>query len=415
MDSKNQLEKRNADFIKTMEIREIKPYPKNAKKHPQKQIDLIAESIKKFGFDSPIIIDKNNEIIAGHGRYLAAKQLGLEEVPTISKETLTDEEVKAYRLADNKISESEWDMGLAVDELKELSAELFDLTGFDKDLLIEPDEKDDIIPENPPAISELGDLYELGKHRVLCGDSTKIEDVERLMDGKKADMVFQSPPYNVGHNLGYKGKKSKYENSDDNLSDYRDLIIKSTKLAILNATDVFINLQFLANNKKDLVLFLAELVDNFKDIFFWKKLQVQPAMAMNVANSQTEVILLFGKDNTSRSWGNKRFRGTFSNHLETRSASGENKNTKIHNATFPVALPTQFILTGYIENSIVADFFMGCGSTLIASEKTGRICYGMEIDPKYIDVIIQRYVDYTGNEEIKKNGEKILWPMTKKS
>src|SRR3989304_3899366 len=129
-----------------MEIEKITPYSRNAKQHPEKQIKLIAESIKRFGFDSPIIIDKNNEIIAGHGRLEAAKLLGLTDVPVILKENLTEQEVKAYRLADNKIAESEWDMDLAIEELKGLDDDLIDLTGFDKDLLIEPDEQDDIIP-----------------------------------------------------------------------------------------------------------------------------------------------------------------------------------------------------------------------------------------------------------------------------
>ena len=171
-----------------MKISLIKPYPKNAKKHPVKQIKQVADSIKAFGFNQPLCLDKDNVIIVGHGRYEAAKLLDLKEVPTITLD-LTPEQANAYRLADNKLNESEWDMGLVIEELKLLSAPMLDLTGFDKDLLIEPDAKDDIIPENVPARSKLGDLYELGQHRVLCGDSTQQEAVSRLMDGKKADMV----------------------------------------------------------------------------------------------------------------------------------------------------------------------------------------------------------------------------------
>ena len=180
-----------------IEISKIKPYSKNAKKHPQKQIKQVANSIKRFGFVQPIVIDKNNEVVIGHCRLEAAKLLGLTEVPYISVENLSDEEVKALRLADNKLNESEWDLNLVIEELKGLSSEMMELTGFDKDLIIETDEKDDLIPENVPSVSKLGDLYELGKHRVLCGDSTKKEDVEKLMDGKKADMVFTDPPYGM--------------------------------------------------------------------------------------------------------------------------------------------------------------------------------------------------------------------------
>lgn len=181
-----------------MAIGSIRPYDKNSKKHPAKQVDQIANSIKEFGFNQPVVVDSNGVIIVGHGRYEAAKKLGLTEVPTIQV-NLTEEQAKAYRLADNKLNESDWDMGLVIEELKGLSEPMLELTGFDKDLLIEPDAKDDEIPENPPAIAKLGDIYQLGRHRVMCGDSTRAEDVERLMDGKKADMVFTDPPYSVNY------------------------------------------------------------------------------------------------------------------------------------------------------------------------------------------------------------------------
>ena len=162
-----------------MKIENIKPYEKNAKKHPKKQVEQIAKSIKEFGFNQPIVIDKKGVIIVGHGRYEAAKLLGLSDVPVIEVE-LTEEQAKAYRLADNKLNESEWEMDLVIEELKGLSEEMLDLTGFDKDLIIEPDDKDDEVPEVPEEPkSKLGDLYELGNHRVLCGDATKKEDVER--------------------------------------------------------------------------------------------------------------------------------------------------------------------------------------------------------------------------------------------
>ena len=186
--------------IKQIKIQDIKPYEKNAKKHTRKQIDQVANSIKRFGFVQPLVIDKNNELIIGHCRLEASKKLGMTEVPTLKLEDLSEEEVKALRLADNKLNESDWDMDLVIPELKGLSDDLLDLTGFDRDLIIEPDEKDDEVPEVPKKPrSKLGDLYELGNHRVLCGDSTKAEDVERLMDGKKANMCFTDPPYNVDY------------------------------------------------------------------------------------------------------------------------------------------------------------------------------------------------------------------------
>ena len=184
-----------------MKIENIKPYEKNAKKHPKKQVEQVAKSIKEFGFNQPIVIDKKGVIIVGHGRYEAAKLLGLSDVPVIEVE-LTEEQAKAYRLADNKLNESDWDMGLVIEELKGLSEDMLDLTGFDKDLIIEPENKDDEVPGVPEEPkSKLGDLYELGNHRVLCGDSTKVEDVEKLMGGVLSDMIHTDPPYNVDYGV----------------------------------------------------------------------------------------------------------------------------------------------------------------------------------------------------------------------
>ena len=149
-----------------MKLSKIKPYSENAKKHPAEQIIQVANSIKTFGFNQPLVIDKDGIIIVGHGRYEAAKHLKLKEVPVIKVE-LTEEQAKAYRLADNKLNESEWDMKLVVDELRGLSMDMIDLTGFSRDLILEDDEKDDEIPENVPAVSQIGDLYELGVHKGL--------------------------------------------------------------------------------------------------------------------------------------------------------------------------------------------------------------------------------------------------------
>ena len=183
-------------------INELKPYERNAKLHPPKQIELLKKNIEKFGFTTPLLISDNNEIIAGHGRLIAVKELKWEKVPCVLISGLTEKEIKSLRLADNKLNESEWNMDLAIEELKGLDDDLLDLTGWDKDLLIEFDTKDDVIPENPPTVVKIGDIWQLGRHRIMCGDSTIKENVEKLMDGKKADMVFTDPPYNVGYQGG---------------------------------------------------------------------------------------------------------------------------------------------------------------------------------------------------------------------
>ena len=169
--------------IKEVDIKSIKPYEKNAKDHPESQISKIAKSIEEFGFNQPIVIDKEGVIIVGHGRYYAAKKLGLDKVPVLGV-NLTEEQAKAYRLADNKLNESAWDMRNVIDELKSISIDMLDMTGFERDLIIEDENKDDIIPTATKEIkSKIGDLYELGNHRILCGDSTNYEDAERLMGG----------------------------------------------------------------------------------------------------------------------------------------------------------------------------------------------------------------------------------------
>src|SRR3972149_4169427 len=164
-----------------LEISNLRPYEKNARRHPQKQIDVLAKNIERFGFTTPVLVSEDNEVIAGHGRLLALKQLGRTEVPCVRMEGLTKEEIKALRLADNQIaSMGEWDMGLAIEELKGLSDEMFDLTGFDKDWIIGPDEKDDIIPEYAPLLAILGGISILSYYWGLCRNNLKKEDVAML-------------------------------------------------------------------------------------------------------------------------------------------------------------------------------------------------------------------------------------------
>lgn len=183
-------------------IASIRPYSKNAKKHPEDQIRAIADSIREFGFNQPIVIDKRGVIIVGHGRYAAACLLGLQEVPVLEIE-IPEEKANAYRLADNKLNESDWDMQLVIEELKTLTLEDLDLTGFNRRLILDPHANDDVVPPTPAAPkSVLGDLYEFGAHRLLCGDSRDENSMRKLMGESKADMIFTDPPYNVN----YKGR-----------------------------------------------------------------------------------------------------------------------------------------------------------------------------------------------------------------
>lgn len=191
--------------IKQIKIDKIKPYEKNDKKHPKSQLKKIADSLTAFGFNQPIVVDKSNTIIVGHGRYEAAKLLGMTEVPVLTI-NITDEKAKAYRLADNKLNESDWEMELVIDELKGLSMQMLSLTGFDNDLILEPENKDEEIPEDVKSNTKFGDIWQLGDHRIICGDSTSPETISKLLDGKTADMTFTDPPYNIGY-TGDKAKK----------------------------------------------------------------------------------------------------------------------------------------------------------------------------------------------------------------
>lgn len=387
-----------------MQIAEIKPYSKNAKKHPDKQIKQIADSIKAFGFNQPIVIDKNKEIIVGHGRYRAAKLLGLTDVPIIQADQLTEEQIKAYRLADNKLNESGWDMGLAIEELKGLSDEMFDLTGFSADLLIEPEEKDDIVPENAPAISKLGDTYQLGSHRVMCGDSAKKEDVEKLMDGKKADMVFTDPPYNM--NMGGGGVfKESTRNIEERIKNLIDFNPRSIPF-----TDIDSPTFYIFCSKELIKTYLDIFYDYTFNLLIWCKTNPTPWCNYTFLPDIEYILYFSNKDSI---WNNSLeptsvYKKWFmSNKLEGRKGFGD-----LHPTMKPVDLIVDKIRISSKKDGIVLDLFGGSGSTLIAAEKTGRICYGMEIDPKYADVIIQRYVDYANNENIIKNGQKIIWPKS---
>jgi DNA modification methylase len=373
-------------MIKQKPVEDIRPYEKNAKKHPKKQVQQVADSIKEFGFNQPVVVDKNGVLIVGHGRYEAAKLLGLQEIPAITLD-ISEEKANAYRLADNKLNESEWDMKLVIDELKTLTVDLVELTGFDKDLLIEPDEADDVIPENVPSRSKLGDLYELGSHRVLCGDSTQQEAVLRLMDGKKADMVFTDPPYGMNLDTDYSkmgGSTTKYSKVIGDESEF-DI---SFLFSILPSPIYYIwGAEYLYNT-----------IPNFKQgsMVVWAKRQSEAEN--KVFGSAYELCWVFPKIK-KEIWF-------------IRGINQSSERLGAHPTQKPTELGTRAIKERTEEGNIIGDLFLGSGSTLIASEKTGRICYGMELDPKYVDVIVQRYVDYTGITEVKKNGIIETWNKT---
>ena len=356
-----------------MIIDEIKPYGKNTKKHPDKQIEQIANSIKEFGFNQPLVIDKKGVIIVGHGRYFAALKLGLKEVPAI-KVDLPEKKAKAYRLADNKLNESDWEMELVIEELKGLDNELIELTGFDKDLLIEPDEQDDIIPENSPPRATQGQIWALGRHRVMCGDSTKKEDVERLMDGKKADLILTDMPYGIDKN-GIENDNLKAEDFDKFNDDYISVLPakKDCGFICYHSTRTFnptIN-SALRNGWK------------FEKMLFFHRPDKFPVHTWNGWMMTSQAILLFTRGKTEY------YKISPAQQDVYRITSADLTEVKVKHPTVKPVSNICDLMKHFIA-VLIFDGFLGSGSTLIACEKTNRICYGMEIDPKYCDVIIQK-------------------------
>jgi DNA modification methylase len=400
-------------------IGEIKPYKNNAKYHPETQIKQIANSIKEFGFNQPIVVDNNDVIIVGHGRYLAAKELGLEKVPVLAID-IDENKAKTYRLADNKLNESDWDMQVVIDELKLLPLPMIDLSGFSRDLILTSDEKDDHIPEAPKeAKSKPGDLYEIGRHRVLCGDSTKQEDVDKLMGQENAKLIFTSPPYNIGGGM--------YASYEDNLKkeEYINFNIKVLREFQKHLKGfVFWNISYNKNSRDSFIEIIYRIIKEtglkFLELIVWDKKHALPITSKEMMTRQYEDILLVGDEesvqrdlefffcgrNDKTAWFNKKTQKGLTNFWQI----GTNKTQlENHLACYPVALPMKGIIIMTSEKDIVADPFLGSGTTMIACEKSGRTCYGMELDPIYCDVIVQRYVEFTGNHKIKLNDKEIVW------
>ena len=404
--------------IKQINVDKLIPYINNPRKNDD-AVDQVASSIKNFGFKVPIVIDKDNEIITGHTRLKAAKKLGIEEVPCIIADDLTPAQIKAFRIADNKVAEiAEWDMDLLGLELSELEELEFDIS----DMGFEDEELDDILgrdtevveddfEEEPPdePESKLGDIWTLGRHRLMCGDSTSEVDVNVLMNGEKADISFTSPPYNVGNVIIDTGENSRYANDGDDKQDvdYLNLLKDFTNLALKYSKYTFVNIQSLANNKRTIVDYLYTFKNKLAETMIWDKGSTQPAMAEYVLNSSFEFIYVFS-DKANRAIGTKYFRGTLDNIVRVKKQSS-NEFAKLHNATFPIDLPSHFIQN--FSTKSVLDVFGGTGTTLIACEQLDRICYMMELDPKYIDVIIERYIEFTGNKvyRLNEDGTKTDW------
>jgi site-specific DNA-methyltransferase (adenine-specific) len=319
---------------------------------------------------------------------------------------LTDEQRRAYALAHNKTAEmSEWDFDKVEAEISALEMDMtqFGFEDFDDEETADvvEDEAPEIDEEAPP-VTQLGDIWQLGRHRLMCGDSTDAASVALLMDGKKADICFTSPPYNAGQlETGQEATKRKYNDYDDNMTetDYFNFIKENVRIMLNNATEVFYNIGLVENNKRAIIKLQSEFIEQYKDVIYWKKSTVAPHIQPGVINNLVEFIICFG--NGKRKFENAQFsQGTYWNVIEGANASG-NEYAKIHKATFPIYLPENIIKNFSPKHGNVIDCFGGTGTTLIACEQLDRTCYTMELDPKYCDVIVKRWETLTGEKAVR--------------
>ena len=375
------------------------PYVNNAKQHSDSQVTKIASSIREFGFLNPVLIDASYNVIAGHGRILAAKKLHMDEVPCLFVEGLTDAQRKAYILADNRLSElGEWDMDLVMVELEELDELGFDteLTGFDFQVEPEITDDEDDIPEPPTEPkAKLGDLYQLGRHRLICGDSTDVNVVDRLMDGVKADMVFTDPPYNIASDSKNfaadvsKAMKNLSESEWDKNFDIREVLDNILASIAENATVYVCTSHFLAS---DIWKWMKEWSDHYS-YCVWSKPNPMPSLSKRHWTWNTELICYATR-------GKHTFNFPKEGHaLSTWTINKKNGETG-HPTEKPVEVPAMAVSHSSKENDVVLDLFGGSGSTLIACGQLNRKCYMCELDPKYIDVIIERWENLTGEKAV---------------
>lgn len=396
--------------VKYIRKDDLIPYINNSRTHDSNQVKQIASSIKEFGFTNPILVDEDSGIIAGHGRLLAADLLGIDEVPTITLEGLTEAQRKAYVIADNQLAlNAGWDLDslkVEIDRLTELDFDV-DLLGFEDDflasLLDEPAEgltDEDAVPdapENPVTVE--GDVWILGNHRLMCGDSTSIDAVDKLMDGNKADMVFTDPPYGMSYGGGRAGKIGSTDGTVKKHGVILGDTLKGNDLIGMICDAVGSAVTVSKSGSSKYVCFPWRTYSEFQEAL--AQIDVIPSacivwdkksIGLGNANYRPQHEFIFyvkGDD-----WhGDKAQSDVW---YMSRGATGK----YVHPTQKPVELIEKAINNSSKGQDVVIDVFGGSGSTLIACEKTNRYCRMMELDPKYCDVIIKRWEEFTGKQAI---------------
>lgn len=389
--------------IKVQKTEDLIPYEKNPR-HNEGAITAVAKSIEKFGFKVPIVVDASNVIVNGHTRLKAAKYLGLKEVPTIIADDLTPEQIKAFRLADNKVGEiATWDeelLNAELDELADLDLD-FDMTEFGFDLpdiegeeveVIE-DEFEEELPAEP--ISKLGDIYQLGRHRLMCGDSTNSLEVEKLMDNKKADLLITDPPYNVAYEG--KGKEAlTIKNDSKETNEFHSFLYEAFSAAINNmklGSSFYV--WYASSEVVNFHTALEEAGFLVKQELIWNKNSM--VLSRQDYHWKHEPCLYGWASGGSHSWYSDRKQTTILN-FDRPTVNKEHPPMK------PVALFDYQIKNSSKQGDCILDLFGGSGTTLIACEQNEREAYLMELDPRYVDVIIARWEAFTGEVAVKISG-----------
>jgi len=389
-----------ANEIIVKKTEELIPYARNSRTHSPEQIKQLQASIREWGWTMPVLIDPKNNIICGHGRIMAADAEGIKEVPCIIAKGWSEAKKKAYIIADNKLAlNAEWDEEILSIELLELKGMDFDLslTGFD-DMELESlfDEEmegltdEDAVPDVPEEpVSKLGDIFILGNHRLMCGDSTDKETVEKLMDGNKADQMVTDHPYNVDYEGRTKDTlKIKNDKKDD--KSFREFLVSAFQCAfdVMKPGAVFYiwHADLESYNFRGAIADCGQIV---RSCLVWNKQSM--VLGRSDYHWKHEPCLYGWKEGAAHLWASDRTQTTI---LDFNRPS----RSDVHPTMKPVDLMEYQIKNNTKGDAIVLDLFGGSGSTLIACEKTGRSCYMMELDPHYVDVIIQRYFDFVGDK-----------------
>lgn len=381
--------------INYQNVNDLIPYINNPR-HNDQAVDAVAGSIKNFGFKVPIVVDKDNEIVAGHTRLKAAKKLGMEEVPTIVADDLTENEVRAFRLADNRVAElADWDEEILANELIDIDD--IDMSEFGFEELeseldiheVEEDEFDEEPPEEPNA--KYGEIYQLGRHRLMCGDSTKQKDVDKLMNGNKVDLFITDPPYNVD----YTGKTKdalKIENDKKDDASFRQFLVDafSTADAVMRGGAAF----YILHADSEGYNFRGACFDigwEVRQCLIWVKNSL--VMGRQDYHWKHEPCLYGWKEGAAHLWASDRKQTTVLNF------DRPNRNAD-HPTMKPVKIFDYQIKNNTKQEDIVLDLFAGSGTALVACEQNGRVSYNMELDSRYVDVIIKRFEEFTGEEAV---------------